>query len=68
MYIKLEDGVQRSLVEKAVKKAGNYRNLSKILKIPRSSIFNYINRKVMLEDSFIKIIDFLKLTRENFNP
>jgi len=64
MYIKLVN--QAQIVQKAIDKAGSYRQLSKILGIPRSSLCNYVRRdSVIPEENSNKILDYLEVIDKN---
>jgi len=68
MYIRLKEDKQKEIINKAIKKAGSYRELSKILGIPRSSIVNYSNLSTIREDRFKKIICFLRINDKELMP
>jgi len=57
MYIKIKG--QEEIIREAIKKAGGYRQLSKIIKIPLSSITNYIEGDRLPEKRFDSLINFL---------
>ncbi len=59
MYIKTDSS--KEIIDKAVKEAGSYRILSKLLKIPRSSLAGYRKNKAIPEKRFKKIVKFLKI-------
>jgi len=59
MYIKIKN--QKEVIEKAIAKAGSYRKLSKLTKIPRSSILEYSKGRSILENRFIILLNFLKI-------
>ncbi|GBE19559.1 MAG TPA: hypothetical protein ENG87_02345 [Candidatus Pacearchaeota archaeon] len=65
MYIRLKD--QRGIINQAVQRAGSYRKLSKILKIPLSSICGYWNGSVMPKSRFDKVINFLGINQKNLS-
>jgi len=64
MYIELLED-QKKILESAIKKAGTYRKLSKILEIPRASIVRYKQLGTIPEDRFKKIIKFLELNESS---
>jgi len=64
MYVKLNKNKQKEIMRNAVKKAGSYKKLSKILNIPKSSLFSYFNGRVILEERFQTIINFLEIDKE----
>jgi len=57
MYIVLKN--QKDILSKAIKKAGTYRKLSKILKIPRSSVLRYYQGGTIPKERFEKLVLFL---------
>lgn len=57
MFIKLKN--QKEIIYKAIKKAGSYRALAKITKIPRSSLVRYVKNQSMLKDRLNIILNFL---------
>lgn len=59
MYIKIRN--QEEIIRKAIEKAGSYRKLSKILKIPRSTIVRYVKKEAVPEERFDSITKFLGL-------
>jgi len=59
MYFKLKN--QKGVITKAIKKAGAYRRLGKILKISKSSIFEYSKGRPISRKNLDKIITFLKI-------
>lgn len=61
MFIQLDKEKQKELISSAIKKAGSYRQLSKILKIPRSSIERYIDSETIPEKRFNELINFLEI-------
>lgn len=58
MYIKIK--YQEKIIRKAIKKAGSYRKLSKLTKIPRSSIFEYCRGRPILEERFYALSKLLE--------
>ncbi len=60
MYIKIKDN-QEKIIKKARIKAGGYRKLEKITRIPKASIYNYEKLEAMPENRFKIIINFLKI-------
>lgn len=65
MYFKIKN--QKEIIKRAIKKAGSYRKLSKILDIPLSSIWAYENKRVIIEKRFSKIINFLQINRKEIS-
>ena len=61
MYLKLKNGVQNKILKKAIRKSGSQRKLAKITNIPKSSIADYLNGRLMTEIKLNKIIDFLNI-------
>jgi len=59
VYIRLSQSTQEDLIKEAVEKAGSFRRLARILKIPKGSIGNYQNGTTIPEDRFKKIIEFI---------
>lgn len=60
MYIKLDKNQQKDLINKAIKKAGSYRNLAETLKIPKASICNYKSETIP-KNRFDLIVNFLEI-------
>jgi hypothetical protein len=60
MYIKVSKHSQLDLIKEAIEKAGTIRKISKILKIPKSSIHRYQNSETIPKDRFKQIIKFLE--------
>ncbi len=58
MYLRIDKNQQENLINKAIKKAGSYRNLAKILKIPKASIYNY-KFETIPKNRFDRIVSFL---------
>jgi len=56
----LEKKKQEKLINRAIKKAGTYRSLSKILNIPKATIYNYKSETIPKE-RFDLIVNFLKV-------
>lgn len=65
MFIELPKLEQGALIESAVKKAGGYRKLAKILKIPKSTLGDYKKSSAIPEKRFKKIIKFLEINQES---
>ncbi len=64
MFIELAKGKQKEIINKAITKAGSERRLSKLLAIPKSSLYRYkfeINN--LPEYRLHELIDFINLTR-----
>jgi len=61
MYIKLKEGKLKKLIENAVSKAGSYRELAKLIKIPRSTLAGFCNGNTIYEERLKTILDFLKI-------
>jgi hypothetical protein len=62
MYLQFKKGKQKSLMHKALKKAGSERNLEKYSGIPKSSIYYLKFEKRNLSISYaLKLCDFLSL-------
>lgn len=61
MFIRLKKGKQERLLRKAIKKAGSYRQLSKLIKIPRSSLSEYVRERMIPEERLNKILKFLQI-------
>ena len=61
MFVKLKDGKSEEIIRKAIKKAGSYRKLAKITKIPRSTICGYIKGKAITEERFSLLTNFLNI-------
>lgn len=60
MFVKLLDGEENKLIEKAIKKAGSERKLARAIGIPISSIYQYKNEMMNLpKKRFKKLIKFL---------
>jgi len=59
VYFKLKN--QTLIVRKAIAKAGSYRKLANLSKIPRASICGYINGSLIPEDKFNFLIKFLDI-------
>lgn len=65
MRIRFQEGKQKWLVEKAIKKAGSERKLKKITKIPNQTINQYRNEYTYISEQRLNIIlNFLKLDKE----
>ena len=64
MYIKLEKVEQEKLIQLAINKAGSYRKLVKIIKIPRTSILRYKQLGVIPEKRYEEILKFIGIERE----
>jgi hypothetical protein len=60
MYVKLSKDSQENLIKEAIEKAGSFRKLSKLLKIPRSSIDRYKKSESIPKERFEQIIEFLE--------
>ena len=67
MYSKLSQPIQESLIKDAIKKAGSYRKLSKILKIPKSSLNEYKKSQSIPQDRLMRLISFLKKDPSKLN-
>lgn len=63
MYIKLEKVEQEKLIQLAINKAGSYRKLVKIIKIPRTSILRYKQLGVIPEKRYKEILKFIGIER-----
>jgi len=59
MYIKLSKASQEDLIKEALEKAGSFRKLSKITKIPRASLNRYKISESIPKERFEQIIKFL---------
>jgi len=59
MDVKLSKASQENLIKEAIEKASTIRKLSKILKIPKSSIHRYQNSESIPRDRFEQIVKFL---------
>ena len=68
MFVQLSKSTQEDLIREAVEKAGSYRKLSKILKIPRSSLDGYKKSESIPQERFLKIINFVEKDSEKLNP
>ena len=65
MFIKLKEGNQRRLMQKALDLAGSQKKLSDITGIPPQSIANYFNGELMREERFDKFTQFLKIKNKD---
>ncbi|MBU2523207.1 MAG: hypothetical protein KKE23_02870 [Nanoarchaeota archaeon] len=65
MYIRLKRGIQKRLIQQAIDFAGSQKRLSDIMGIPAQNIFNYLNRKLMPENRFDKLVKILKIKNKN---
>ncbi len=59
MYLKLSENSQEAIIKEAIKKAGSFRKLSKILKIPRSSLDRYKKSESIPEKRLLKLSGFI---------
>jgi len=61
-FFKFKKGKQKELVERAIKMAGTERELEKITRIPKSSLYEYKNENYNISVERVKILtNFLKL-------
>jgi len=60
MYIRIKEK-QEAIIKSAIKKAGSYRKLEKLTKIPKASIYRYEKLKAIPENRFKKLINFLQI-------
>lgn len=65
MYLKLKEGKQTSLIKSSIKKAGSYRKLAKLIKIPRASLLDYSNGRIIPKERFELLAKFLKINNSN---
>ena len=61
MFVRLINNKQEELIRKAIKKAGTYRKLAKLIKIPRASISGYVNGRLITEKRLDLLLNFLKI-------
>lgn len=66
MYIRIKNN-QEKIIKLAIKKAGGYRKLEEITKIPKSSLYRYGKLESIPEERFQKIISFLEIKKDNLN-
>lgn len=59
MYLRIKN--QKSMILEAIEKAGSYRKLAKMIKIPRSSIIRYVKGSAIPKDRFDQIANLLKI-------
>jgi len=57
MFLTLKEGVLRSLLQKAISKAGNIRKLEKETKISKSSLSNHYRECRAVKDSYLKKLE-----------
>lgn len=65
MYIQLEESEQIKLIDEAIQKAGTYRKLAKLVKIPKASISRYKSLGVIPEKRYKAILNFLGIKEES---
>ncbi|MDO8563625.1 MAG: hypothetical protein Q7R87_01315 [Nanoarchaeota archaeon] len=68
MYLILKDNYLRRILDKAFKKAGNIRKLSKIVSIPRSTLSSYhMEQHLINESNLSKLEKYLKINIKKSN-
>jgi len=67
MFVKLLKGIQKQLISRAIRKAGSERKLSKMIGIPKSTIYEYKYERMNLPlERFEKLLSFLGLSIKKY--
>ncbi len=67
MYVKINKSNQEGIILNALEKAGTYRSLAKKVKIPKSSLDAYKKGRIMPENRFEVLTDYLNIDRRKIN-